>query len=528
MNVLYICKVSDYQVFGNQIDIPKKIGVEFFKVPELNIENKINTSITICHSSNLQQFETVELQPATNLRFSTRLNTFLLENGDIINEGDLIVFEKIGRCYSVRCIKKDNTLFSSLMELFDEGEKHMYISANFQNDDILHLQKIYYGAPGTGKSNAIKEDTREKNGKEKYSKDFIFRTTFHPDSDYASFVGAYKPIWDDTKDKIIYEFRPQSFLKAYIQAWTNLDKNVALVIEEINRGNCAQIFGDIFQLLDRYDEGWSKYPIEADVDMQKYLERAFNSNFGDTEGKYKEAITNLYKDHYTDAFDKIKEGKILTLPHNLSILATMNTSDQSLFPMDSAFKRRWDWEYMPIKDERKNWKIEVDDKYENVDWWKFLERINAVIAELTTAEDKQLGYYFCMPDKRSSSNITKREDWDVITANHFVSKVIFYLWNDVFKDYAFDPHCCKDENGKEVLFAQFYNDVNNVNTKVLSRFFEALDKDNDKHLLKDKTKPDENKSSEEVEEAKGSALNETQQESAAENPEDTDNNANEE
>lgn len=136
-------------------------------------------------------------------------------------------------------------------------------------------QIIYFGAPGTGKSNAIKELT----GNGTFAKNFTFRTTFHPDSDYSSFVGAYKPV--EEGGKIIYKFRPQTFLKAYIAAWTHSNENVALIVEEINRGNCAQIFGDIFQLLDREDNGLSKYPIEADIDMKSYLCSAFSGKEND-------------------------------------------------------------------------------------------------------------------------------------------------------------------------------------------------------------------------------------------------------
>lgn len=353
------------------------------------------------------------------------------------------------------------------------------------------LQKIYYGAPGTGKSNKIKLLTGFENKERKFSKNFTFRTTFHPDSDYSSFVGAYKPIWNG--DKIIYEFRPQSFLNAYVAAWTHPGKNVALVIEEINRGNCAQIFGDIFQLLDRDKNGLSKYPIEADIDMKAYLNKQFAepNNFS-TDDK-KDAINDYYKDHYDTAFDDIKSGKILTLPSNLSFLCTMNTSDQSLFPMDSAFKRRWDWQYMPITNAGLEWEIglEIEDDKKRVkfkiDWWQFLKRINKVVADLTTSEDKQLGYFFCQPD--SFINSEKKSDngkYNLITAKHFVDKVIFYLWNDVFKDYAFDASCCKDVNGKEVLFAQFYNENGeSVNTETLMHFFESLQSDNDPLLIQE-------------------------------------------
>ena len=365
-------------------------------------------------------------------------------------------------------------------------------SNNNHSSSVEYLQKIYYGAPGTGKSNEIKRLTGEglENGM-KFGKNYTFRTTFHPDSDYSSFVGAYKPIWDEEEKKITYKFRPQTFLKAYVAAWTHPKENVALVIEEINRGNCAQIFGDIFQLLDRENDGLSKYPIEADIDMQSFLKDAFSGaiteSWAGIIGKEDfDEIISYYSKHYDNAFEKIKNGEILTLPKNLSILATMNTSDQSLFPMDSAFKRRWDWEYVPIVNAEKNWKIEINDEYELIDWWEFLERTNNVVAELTTSEDKQLGYFFCLPDKKADGS----DELTIISAERFVGKVIFYLWNDVFKDYAFDARCCKNEDGKEVLYANFYKDGKNVNIDVLKKFFEQLkDSDDDETLVKEKPTP---------------------------------------
>ena len=221
------------------------------------------------------------------------------------------------------------------------------------------LQQIYYGAPGTGKSKTIKDLTFGES---------VIRTTFHPDSDYASFVGTYKPITeevdlrdcygkkvidDDTKEvvkeeRIAYKFIPQAFLEAYVKAWKKLgsSKKQFLIIEEINRGNCAQIFGDLFQLLDRNEYGFSDYPIVADKDMQKYLEK----EFAGWEITNKDEINQLYGE--ANMVSLIMKGERLVLPSNLYIWATMNTSDQSLFPIDSAFKRRWDWKYVPIREGR--------------------------------------------------------------------------------------------------------------------------------------------------------------------------------
>ena len=339
------------------------------------------------------------------------------------------------------------------------------------------LQQIYYGAPGTGKSKTIKDLTFGES---------VIRTTFHPDSDYASFVGTYKPITEEvdlrdcngkkvideetnevvTEERIAYKFIPQAFLEAYVKAWKKLgsSKKQFLIIEEINRGNCAQIFGDLFQLLDRNEYGFSDYPIVADKDMQKYLEK----EFAGWEITNKDEINQLYGE--ANMVNLIMKGERLVLPSNLYIWATMNTSDQSLFPIDSAFKRRWDWKYVPIREGRDketnaplNWYINTGDK--QYKWWSFISKVNELIGSLTNSEDKKLGYFFC-----------KAKDGE-IDADLFVSKVIFYLWNDVFKDYGFDDKDFQDEEGKILSFDRFYEDVNgvtNVNVANVELFLENL------------------------------------------------------
>lgn len=339
------------------------------------------------------------------------------------------------------------------------------------------LQQIYYGAPGTGKSKTIKDLTFGES---------VIRTTFHPDSDYASFVGTYKPITEEVvlrdcngkkvideetgkvvkEERIAYKFIPQAFLEAYVEAWKKLgsSKKQFLIIEEINRGNCAQIFGDLFQLLDRNEYGFSDYPIVADKDMQKYLEK----EFAGWEITNKDEINQLYGE--ANMVNLIMKGERLVLPSNLYIWATMNTSDQSLFPIDSAFKRRWDWKYVPIREGRDkatnaplNWYINTGDK--QYKWWSFISKVNELIGSLTNSEDKKLGYFFC-----------KAKDGE-IDADLFVSKVIFYLWNDVFKDYGFDDKDFQDEEGKILSFDRFYEDKNgktNVDITIVELFLENL------------------------------------------------------
>lgn len=368
-------------------------------------------------------------------------------------------------------------------------------------------QIITYGAPGTGKSFLTDLETKGK---------ATFRTTFHPDTDYSTFVGSYKPtkaidpyetvvkvgtqnggniIQQDRlvrKSEISYDFVPQAFIRAYVAAWKKYaariaaggaltdDDRVYLVIEEINRGHCAQIFGDLFQLLDRNEEGFSDYPIDADVDLAKWLHAQFAA------------------DDFGDEFKAVKgyeeDGKLvlrLCLPPNLFIRATMNTSDQSLFPMDSAFKRRWDWRYVPISEP------DTDDEPDfnkrkvlckiggtpnlerRFDWWEFLKVVNAAILNATKSEDKQLGYFFVKVPNNPGE----------ISAEKFAGKVLFYLYNDVFKDYNYPDAVFAKKNQPagspkvKYSFKDFFDAKGRAKDAMVAEFLENLGVPfEDKHL----------------------------------------------
>ena len=283
----------------------------------------------------------------------------------------------------------------------DQALKALKDEISSVNSDNISRQIIYFGAPGTGKSHKVREIIGEETNQPN-----VFRTTFHPDTDYASFVGCYKPSMRPTTsaektltgkdEEIAYSFVPQVFTDAYVYAYKHPAETTYLVLEEINRGNCAQIFGDLFQLLDRKD-GVSEYKIKADNDLAKYLVAQLGE---ESEG--------------------IKDGK-LCLPANLSILATMNTSDQSLFPMDSAFKRRWEWEYVPINYSADilsgSFDITIGEKVYS--WVEFIQSVNKHIFDLTQSEDKQMGNFFI---KHS------------VDESEFKSKVMFYLWYEVLRD----------------------------------------------------------------------------------------------
>lgn len=416
-----------------------------------------------------------------------------------------------------KLVNASQSYVATLWEFFGEHPEYALL-LNVASDNILNKsvsatktiyakeskQTIFFGSPGTGKSWTVQNDILDG-----VKDDFIFRTTFHPDTDYSAFVGCYKPVktkvgktgrvlsaedlaaiyvrdvvptehlktghieprikfgieyceyfggslgkydinnvlelagielatgciedrvgmtyvkygvsvglkLDASKNTgtITYDFVPQVFTEAYVKAWQNPTEQIYLVIEEINRGNCAQIFGDLFQLLDR-KKGVSEYPVKAETALAEYLSNVLEG----------------------DAAEGIRDGK-LSLPANLNIIATMNTSDQSLFPMDSAFKRRWDWKYIPTTppaDKSRIMELSFKDKtttkygttidagdYE-YDWTEFLDKINEKIQNATHSDDKQLGFWF----------VKTEEGAEEITISSFVSKVVFYLWNDVFKD----------------------------------------------------------------------------------------------
>lgn len=392
---------------------------------------------------------------ASESRINGDFKKFVFSNLHAVEKDFLLIWndDKDDKKYTFTLIDSKHPMYKSLELLV--GKKNHLLSHTPKiedektcNDDSP-LQQIFYGAPSTGKSHKVKEVT------DTLPKSDVFRTTFHPDSDYSTFVGCYKPkmvkapirdgsgheitsACEDEKKRIAYEYEPQAFLKAYVRAYETEDP-VFLVIEEINRGNCAQIFGDMFQLLDRNKNGESDYAIKPETAIQEFLnEKLKDCNIAD---------------------EAIKSGEEMRLPANLHIWATMNTSDQSLFPIDSAFKRRWDWKYMPINTQKESWSIKVNGT--EYSWSNFLEKINAEIDSVTHSEDKKLGFYFCKAKN------------GVISAERFVSKVLFYIWNDVFKDYGFEKDIFNDTEGK-LSFGKFYHENGEIRKDKVALFLKNL------------------------------------------------------
>lgn len=273
--------------------------------------------------------------------------------------------------------------------------------------------RIVFGAPGTGKSFKVNEDRASLLGENKDA-DYE-RVTFHPDYSYANFVGTYKPVSckdEDGKDTITYEYVPGPFMRVYVDALkngrTDNVKPYLLIIEEINRANVAAVFGDVFQLLDRDDDGVSAYPIQTSEDIKKYLAKKLGGD--------------------TDNYNQIK------IPDNMFIWATMNSADQGVFPMDTAFKRRWDFTYIGIddndKDTRGKYVVVGSKEKQRIEWNELRKAINDFLAEEKINEDKQLGPYF-IPRSivvPAGDEIDSDKFCDV-----FKHKVLMYLFDDAAK-----------------------------------------------------------------------------------------------
>lgn len=387
-------------------DYPKRGNIPLFKVQNGKLIRDVDLY------KNLKNYiQSTEYAVALAIWIIRKINININENKTVY-EGTKNTLSSLFTTEFMTELLKDEKLFETILDSYGLTFNNNFYSIrehdieeiceDFENNEKIAIpmffpfQTILYGAPGTGKSYEVKNILLAG-----VPENQIFRTTFHPDYDYASFVGCYKPKPDE-EGKIKYEFVPQIFTKAYIAAKLHPETQYYIVIEEINRGNCAQIFGDLFQLLDRKD-GVSEYPVIGDEDMMKYIGNKIGSDI-----------------------------ETLSLPQNLSIIATMNTSDQSLFPMDSAFKRRWDMQYVPIKysgTDADNFTITITKKQtdnssgksedKTYSWIEFLKVINEKIKSATSSADKQMGEFFI----RHS-----------VGAKEFKDKVMFYLWNDVCKD----------------------------------------------------------------------------------------------
>ena len=326
-------------------------------------------------------------------------------------EGDLSIWKRYGKKgnyqFSIQIIKQTDTEYSAYDKLLEKKDNHMLLTIDTDSEDLSvnkpnsnftpnFTQTIYYGVPGSGKSHKIDEQTKNIPDEQK------IRVVFHPEYTNSDFVGQILPVVDG--DAVKYTFKPGSFTRILVAALKNPEKPYYLIIEEINRGNAAAIFGEIFQLLDRGSDGWSSYCIMND----------------DINYEIRKTVPELNWTANTG----------IRLPPNLSLFATMNTSDQNVFTLDNAFQRRWEMELVQNQcndSSQMDAKITVNNQ--SITWKNFQTQINSIIGEksneggLSSMEDKRLGCWFI-----------KAED-GVIDEKKFANKVLKYLWDDAFKFY---------------------------------------------------------------------------------------------
>ncbi|MBD2015284.1 restriction endonuclease [Microcoleus sp. FACHB-53] len=351
------------------------------------------------------------------------------------------------------------------------------------------IQKIIFGSPGTGKSRSIDHEIIPNIlgiVQENYPENVI-KTVFHPEYTYGDFMGKLMPLTN--KDgKVEYKFYEGHFLKALAQAYKNIlsqkedeeIQNVALVIDEINRGNSSGIFGTVFQLLDRDEDGWSDYGINlSDLELRTLVELIGFVPVGEENKvptyKYENKGYAKTLEKHEDTFSKIKIkfkndkviGSSIRIPPNLSILATMNTSDNSIYFMDSAFKRRWDWEFVnwdESKPPKGTYGQAKNGTLNEGEWFNFINKLNTFIkkhhASIRGIEDKQVGKYFIKATKGKS-----------VTAQQIQNKLMFFLWDSVFnRDKKPLVELLEINKDELVTFGDFIKLHNKLVEKIMTKY----------------------------------------------------------
>lgn len=419
MNI-YLRKILNHDI-THQISVTKEILNVFF-------DNKESAQMKGKKSG---QEGNVTFLLSTDPRFGGDIKKIINAEGGI-EVDDILLFTKIRNSYVIEVISHNDSRHSTFISMLDI-ERHLIINVD-ETDDTEEVvseiidkphQRIFFGAPGTGKSYELNKETKEYFGKD------YERVTFHPNYMYGNFVGAYKPFpkvlknsdgsikTDDDgniQETITYEYIPGVLMKQLVKAFKNPNKNYLLLIEEINRANVAAVFGDFFQLLDRDKTGKSEYFIATSKELQEYLIKEFK------DVELSEEVSNKLE----------KDFSRLYLPSNLYIWATMNSADQGVMPMDTAFRRRWEFKYLGIN-EAADINKEDFDKYkfkinptEIVKWDEFRRKLNQKLSSLSIPEDKLIGPYFI------SKSILEGTDLDRLT-DTIKNKVLMYLYEDAAK-----------------------------------------------------------------------------------------------
>lgn len=375
-------------------------------------------------------YTTVWRRRGRNNEEQVQLSALNLDDSDfvefrkLIHTNDYIVILKLQACleYDWFIIPKESIAISDDLKALDGKFIHKSTSTVVKNDQNVHMDALLhnettkgiipssnillYGVPGCGKSHKVEEEYESKITTEKNK----VRVVFHPDYTYSDFVGQLLPVLKEVEnaqgvkeEKLQYEFVPGPFTKIIKTAYEEPNQQCLLIIEELNRGNAPAIFGEIFQLLDRNDNGESKYGI-YNTDIAKYAYGGLPENQG-------------------IAINVIANTPI-KLPPNLTIVATMNTSDQNVFTMDTAFQRRWQMEHIPNKFDFKTAHVNKHLPNSKISWGAFAQTVNkkmhTVNSGFGSTDDKSLGVYFAT-------------DNDLDDAERFAEKVLKYLWDDAFK-----------------------------------------------------------------------------------------------
>ena len=452
---LYVKKIEDKDCGSNGIMLTHDI-VRFFFNPEKSFFENLGTSksYSFAHFKNAREIKDINVKKINGFFYiDSAVVTLLRENHEDMAIGDLLYVEQVETTYRIKLIKVGDQNYETFNILLNKNDRHLLLLSDEKESDEENdletskkektpdqplgppKQIIYYGVPGCGKSNKIREQLKDVPEKNKV------RVVFHPEYTNAEFIGQILP---KVNGHVTYEFTPGPFTQIIKRAYLNPNEQFYLVIEEINRGNAAAIFGDTFQLLDRlkagetdslgndpanaavntFTEGWSQYFVQND-DVNAYIRKTTKLD----DGSYQER-----NDGEPIEEVKIKEihfnaNTAIRLPPNLSILATMNTSDQNVFTLDNAFQRRFDMELVrnefdltkPAVNAQYN--AEIDDT--GIKWGQFWGWINAKITAtlkgLSSTEDKRLGVWFV-------NNVG-----GIIDDKVFAEKVLKFLWDDVFK-----------------------------------------------------------------------------------------------
>ena len=452
---------------GKQIEFNPTVIKDFFKFTEdventtfvykSNIENDplTNTSIKVILKKSPARGDYKVYQNDDGSLF---LKNFLLQNLNLTeaNIDDYLTIRKRNKAnYDFTYIKADSEIgkFFKLHNLGTDGgsiihdDTKQFTDLNYTpcKNKIKSYNRIIFGAPGTGKSFQLKEESTKDSPFEN-----IERVTFHPDYSYGQFVGSYKPVSDDN-GKISYEYVPGPFMRTLVSALESgkngdAAKKYLLIVEEINRAKVAAVFGDMFQLLDRTDKGDSVYEIQASEDVRRYLAKELGGT----------------KDNYTT----------IKIPNNMYIWATMNSADQGVFPMDTAFKRRWEFTYIGINE--KDDKISIDklpvinsDGNEIV--WNILRKSinNMLLKECKVNEDKLLGPFFISGEVFKNATSNPDEFF-----NAFNSKVLMYLFEDAGKMHQKKLFAGIDQN--ELTFSKVCEDFKTRGTAIFGNSFQLV------------------------------------------------------